>query len=418
MHPFTIAFLGALALAVGVRLWLARRQVASLRRHRDRVPEAFAGVIPPPVHRKAADYARARTRLSTVDTLLEAAVLLAWTLGGGLAAVDTFWRGLGLDPVATGVGVLATIVLVGGLVDLPLRAWRTFVTESRYGFNRTTPGLFAADQLRAAALLLALGAPLAAAVLWLMHAAGTLWWLYAWCVWLGFNLLLVWAWPAFIAPLFNRFRPLEDQRLRARIDALLDRCGFASDGVFVIDGSRRSGHGNAYFSGLGRNKRIVFFDTLLDQLRPDELEAVLAHELGHFRHRHVARNVAVMGAASLAGLALLAWLAGQPWFYAALGVTQPSVHAALALFVLVLPVFTFFLQPLFAHLSRRHELEADAFAAAQCPVDDLVSALVGLYRENASTLTPDPLWSAFYDSHPPAVERIAHLRRLGATGGV
>ncbi|MDZ7749502.1 MAG: M48 family metallopeptidase [Halofilum sp. (in: g-proteobacteria)] len=412
MHPWTLTFLGALATAVALRLWLARRQVRAVRAHRDRVPDAFADVITPPVHRKAADYAVARTRLSAVDTVLEAAVLLAWTLGGGLAAADAFWRGLGQGPLVTGVGVLVTIVLVGGLVDLPLRAWRTFVIESRYGFNRTTPGLFALDQLKAAALLLVLGGPLAAVILWLMQAAGPLWWLHAWAIWLGFNLLMVWAWPTFIAPLFNRFEPLDDERLRGRIDALLERCGFASNGVFVIDGSRRSGHGNAYFSGIGHNKRIVFFDTLLQQLEPAELEAVLAHELGHFKRRHVARNVAVMALASLAGLALLAWLAGQPWFYSALGVAEPSAHAALALFLLVLPVFTFFLQPLFAQLSRRHELEADAFAARQCPADDLVSALVSLYRENASTLTRDPLWSAFYDSHPPASERIAHLRRL------
>ena len=414
MHPFTLVFLAALAAAVGLRLWLARRQVASVRRHREHVPEAFAGVIAPAVHRKAADYAVARTRLSAVDTLVEAGLLHAWTLGGGPRAVDAFWAGLGLGPVATGVGVLVTIVLVGGLVDLPLRAWRTFVIEQRYGFNRTTPALFAADQLKSAALLLALGAPLAAIILWLMREAGAAWWLYAWAIWLGFNLVMVWAWPAFIAPLFNRFSPLEDEGLRARIDALLARCGFATDGVFVIDGSRRSGHGNAYFSGLGRSKRIVFFDTLLEQLAPAEVEAVLAHELGHFKRRHIARNVALMAAASLAGLALLAWLMERTWFYTALGAGEPSIHAALALFMLVLPVFTFFLQPLFARLSRRHEFEADAFAADQCPADDLVSALVNLYRENASTLTPDPLWSAFYDSHPPAAERIAHLRRLGA----
>ncbi len=247
-----------------------------------------------------------------------------------------------------------------------------------------------------------------------MHAAGDGWWLYAWAVWLGFNLLMVWAWPAFIAPIFNRFTPLEDDALRRRIDALLARCGFSSNGVFVIDGSRRSAHGNAYFSGFGRNKRIVFFDTLLDQLRPEEIEAVLAHELGHFKRRHIAKNVAVMAVASLAGLALLAWLMGRAWFYTALGVPEPSIHAALALFMLVLPVFTFFLQPLFAQLSRRHEFEADAFAASQCPADRLISALVNLYRENATTLTPDPIWSAFYDSHPPAAERIEHLRRCEA----
>lgn len=412
MHPFTLVFLAALAAALALRLWLARRQIATVRAHRDRVPVSFTDVIAPEVHRKAADYAVARTDLGRIETLVEALVLLAWTLGGGLAAVDTAWRALGLAPVITGVGVLVTIVLIGAVIDLPFRIWRTFVIEQRFGFNRTGPGLFVVDQVKGALLLLALGGPLAAMILWLMHTAGERWWLYAWTVWLGFNLLMVWAWPAFIAPLFNRFSPLDDEDLRARIEALLERCGFGSRGVYVVDGSRRSGHGNAYFSGLGRNKRIVFFDTLLEQLGPEEVEAVLAHELGHFKRRHIAKNVALMAVASLLGLALLAWLMERPWFYAALGVPEPSIHAALALFMLVLPVFTFFLQPAFARLSRRHEFEADAFAAAHCPADDLVSALVNLYRENASTLTPDPLWSAFYDSHPPAAERIDHLRRL------
>ncbi len=414
MHPLTLIFLIALAASLALRLWLARRQIDSVSRHRDVVPEAFAQVISPDAHRKAADYTVARTRLSTIDIGVEALVLLAWTLGGGLAWVDRAWRALEWPPVVTGVGVLITIVAVGALIDLPFRLWRTFRIEQEYGFNRTTPALFVTDQAKGAALLLLLGAPLAAVVLWLMHAAGDLWWLYAWAVWLGFNLLMVWAWPAFIAPIFNRFTPLEDESLRQRIDALLARCGFSSQGVFVIDGSRRSAHGNAYFSGFGRNKRIVFFDTLLDQLRPEEIEAVLAHELGHFKRRHIAKNVAVMAIASLAGLALLAWLMERSWFYTALGVSEPSIHAALALFMLVLPVFTFFLQPLFARLSRRHEFEADAFAAHQCPAERLISALVNLYRENANTLTPDPLWSAFYDSHPPASERIAHLRRCEA----
>jgi len=414
MHPLTWLFLVALAVSLALRLWLARRQVETVRRHRSEVPSAFAGSISPEAHRKAADYTVARTRLWALDVVVEAAVLLAWTLGGGLAWVDRTWRALDWPPVATGVGVLLTIVAVGALIDLPFRLWRTFRVEQRFGFNRTSPGLFLVDQLKGAGLLVVLGGPLAAVILWLMHAAGDAWWLYAWAVWLGFNLLMVWAWPAFIAPIFNRFTPLEDEALRTRIDALLARCGFSSNGVFVIDGSRRSAHGNAYFSGFGRNKRIVFFDTLLDQLRPEEIEAVLAHELGHFKRRHIAKNVTVMAAASLGGLALLAWLMGKTWFYTALGVPEPSIHGALALFMLVLPVFTFFLQPLFARLSRRHEFEADAFAAHQCPAERLISALVNLYRENASTLTPDPLWSAFYDSHPPAAERIAHLRRCEA----
>lgn len=411
MHALTALFVVAVVASTGLRLWLARRQIDSVRRHREHVPEAFADAITPETHRYAADYSVARTRLGIVDTALEAIVLLGWTLGGGLAAVDQAWRALELPPLVTGIGVLATVVLVGALIDLPLRVWRTFGIEARFGFNRTTPGLFIADQLRTAGLLLVLGIPLAAVILWLMQVAGSGWWLYAWAVWLGFNLLMVWAWPAFIAPLFNRFTPLEDTGLRTRIEGLLERCGFTSNGVYVIDGSRRSGHGNAYFSGLGRNKRIVFFDTLLEQLDADEVEAVLAHELGHFRHHHIAKNIALMALASLGGLALLAWLMEQHWFYTALGVPTPSIHAALALFMLVLPVFTFFLQPVFAWLSRRHEFEADAFAATQCRADHLVAALVDLYRENANTLTPDPIWSAFHDSHPPAAQRIAHLRR-------
>lgn len=412
MPAFTLFFVTALAAWLGLRVWLNRRQIASVRANREHIPEAFRHRITPEQHRRAADYTVARTRLRGRETLIEAAVLLVWTLGGGLAALDRAWQSLGWSPLVTGIGVLASVVVISGLVDLPFRIWRIFGVEQRFGFNHTTPALFAADEAKSALLLLILGVPLAAVILSLMQAAGPFWWLHAWGVWLGFNLLLIWAWPAFIAPLFNRFTPLSDPTLRQRIEGLLERCGFTSSGVFVIDGSRRSGHGNAYFSGFGRNKRIVFFDTLLEQLRPDELEAVLAHELGHFRRRHIGKRIAVMAAASLAGLAALAWLMGQRWFYTGLGVPQPSTHMALALFMLVLPIAGFFIQPLMARLSRRHEFEADAFAAAQCPADDLISALVNLYRENAATLTPDPLWSAVYDSHPAAAERIAHLERL------
>ncbi|MEX0606620.1 MAG: M48 family metallopeptidase, partial [Halofilum sp. (in: g-proteobacteria)] len=379
MHPLTLTFLTALTAALAIRLWLARRQIHRVRAHRERVPKAFRERIDPDMHRKAADYTVARTRLGQVEHLVEAALLLAWTLGGGLAAVDAAWRALELSPLVTGIGVLVTVVAVSGLIDLPFRAWRVFGVEQRFGFNRRGPALFAADEAKSALLLLALGIPLAAIILALMSAAaGSTWWIYAWIAWLAFNLLLIWAWPAFIAPLFNRFTPLADPALRGRIDALLVRCGFSSNGVYVIDGSRRSGHGNAYFSGFGQNKRIVFFDTLLEQLRPDEIEAVLAHELGHFRHRHIAKRLLTMAGASLAGLAGLAVLMEQPWFYTALGVPTPSVHTALALFMLVLPVFTFFLQPLVAGLSRRHEFEADAFAASQCPPEHLISALFNL----------------------------------------
>lgn len=415
MHPFTLIFLAALVTGLLLRLWLAQRQIACVTAHRDRVPDAFADVISPDVHRRAADYAIERTRLGRLEMPVEAGILLAWTLGGGLAAVDTTWRALELGPLVAGVGVLLTVVAVGALIDLPFRIWRTFVIESRFGFNRTTPALFATDQMRAVILLLALGVPLAAVVLWLMQTAGGWWWFWVWTVWLAFNLFIVWAWPAFIAPWFNRFTPLNDPDMRGRIDQLLARCGFASKGVFIMDGSRRSGHGNAYFTGVGRSKRIVLFDTLLEQLDPAEVEAVLAHELGHFRHRHIAKGIALIAAASLAALAMFGWLAEQPWFYHALGVTSPSAHVALALLLLVLPVFSFFVQPLFAHVSRRHEFEADAFAATQASARDLASALIGLYRENASTLIPDPLHSAFYDSHPPAVQRIEALRRAATS---
>lgn len=416
MHAATLVFLTALTAALGARLWLAQRQIRRVAANRQHVPAPFSDRVDPTVHRKAADYTLARTRLGQVEYLVEALLLLAWTLGGALAAVDAAWRALELPPLVTGIGVLVSVVAISALIDLPFRLWRVFGVEQHFGFNRRSPALFAADEAKSAVLLLALGVPLAAIILTLMMAAGSAWWLHAWLVWLAFNLLMIWAWPAFIAPLFNRFTPLDDPTLRGRIEALLARCGFRSDGVYVVDGSRRSGHGNAYFSGLGRNKRIVFFDTLLAQLRPDELEAVLAHELGHFRHRHIGKRALVMAGASLIGLALLAVLMEQPWFYTALGVPTPSVHAALALFMLVLPVFTFFLQPLVAGLSRRHEFEADAFAARQCPPEHLISALLNLYRENAHTVTPDPLWSKVYDSHPAAPERIAHLDRFRTAG--
>lgn len=410
MNSFTLVFVALLAASLGLRLWLGRRHLQHIQAHRDRVPEAFRERIGLAQHQKAADYTSAKVRFARWDLVAEAAVLLLWTLGGGLALLDGAWRSLGLSPVLTGTGVLTSVFVVAALVDLPFDYYRTFVIEERFGFNRTRRGLFLSDHLKQLALLVALGAPLAAAVLWTLHHAGDLWWLYAWAIWLGFSLLLVWAYPVFIAPLFNRFQALDEGEVRRRVEGLLERNGLASDGIFVMDGSRRSGHGNAYFTGFGRSKRIVFFDTLLERLGADEVEAVLAHEVGHFKRRHIAKRLVLMALMSLAGLALLGWLMGQGWFYAGLGVAEPSGHAALALFVLVLPVFTFFLQPLGSWLSRRHEYEADDFAAAQSDPLVLVRALVKLYQENAATLTPDPLYSAFYDSHPPAPLRVAHLR--------
>ncbi len=409
MNTLSVVFLAALLLATTVQLWLARRHVVRVAAHRDQVPEAFRERIPIAAHRRAADYTAARTRMGMAEAVFGAVVLLAWTLGGGLALLDDAWRGTGLGPVALGTGFLLSIFLIQGALELPFTLWRTFTIEQRFGFNRTGPGLFASDLFKQILLLLLIGAPLAAVVVWLMRETGPLWWLYVWGVWMGFSLLMLWAYPAVIAPLFNKFIPLEDETLTRRIERLLDRSGFTASGIYVMDGSRRSAHGNAYFTGIGRNKRIVFFDTLLETLKPEEIEAVLAHELGHFRRRHVAKRVATLAGLTLAGLAVLGLLTQQPWFYVGLGASTPSVHMALALFLLVSPVFTFFLQPVMAGLMRRHEFEADAYAAEVSGAGHLIQALVKLYRDNASTLTPDPLFSAFHDSHPPAPVRVAHL---------
>jgi STE24 endopeptidase len=414
MHWLTAAYLAALGAGTLLRLWLGSRQIASARAHRECIPEPFAGAVSCAEHRKAADYTVAKVRLGALDALIDAGVALALTLGGGIAAIDALWRGTGWGEPWLGAAVVATVLAGTSLAGLPLSLWRTFRTETAFGFNRTTPSLYILDRLKGLAVALVLGGPLLLAVLWLMARAGRPWWVYAWLVWVGVSLFLAWAWPAFIAPLFNRFSPLGDASLKARIEALLVRCGFASKGVFVVDSSRRTAHGNAYFTGVGRHKRIVFFDTLLDRLAAPEIEAVLAHELGHFHLRHVRQRLLFSAAASLAGLALLAWLAAQPWFYSALGVPVPSVHAALLLYMLVTPAFLFFVTPVAALWSRRHELAADRFAAEHASAADLAAALVKLYRDNATTLTPDAIVSAFYDSHPPALTRIARLKALAA----
>lgn len=410
MNSFSLVFLALLCISLTTQLWLAHRHERHVARHRAAVPAAFADKIPLGAHQKAADYTQAKVRFGRIDGLIGAALLVAWTLGGGLDLLDQAWRSFGLSPLVTGTAFILSMFLLMGLLELPASLYQTFVLEARFGFNKTTPATFVVDLAKQALLVFALGAPLAAAVLWLMQQAGTLWWLYVWLLWVGFGLLMIWAYPALIAPLFNKFRPLEEGQVQARINALLKRTGFTSRGIFVMDGSRRTAHGNAYFTGLGRNKRIVFFDNLLKTLVVDEIEAVLAHELGHYKRRHVVKRMLLGFAMSLAGLALLGWLSGQQWFYQGLGVQQPSTHAALMLFLMVAPVFTFFVQPLMAWGSRRHEYEADDFAAEQADAKAMVSALVKLYEENASTLTPDPLYSAFYDSHPPAALRIAHLQ--------
>lgn len=413
MHPFTAVFLLALAAMVGTRLWLARRQAAHVLAHRDRVPAEFAETITLTSHRKAADYTVAKTRVGMVETVFGALVLLAFTLGGGLQALWDLAAGLApAGGYVHGIAFIVGVAVVSGLLDLPFTLYRTFVVEARFGFNRMTPALFLADLAKQTAVGAALGIPLLAAVLWLMDRMGTWWWIHVWLTWVGFNLLVLVLYPTVIAPLFNRFSPLEDDALRGRIESLLAKCGFRSKGLFVMDGSRRSSHGNAYFTGLGAAKRIVFFDTLLARLQPAEVEAVLAHELGHFRRRHVLKRIVWLFLASLGFLAALGYLIAQPWFYAALGVTSQGTAMALALFFMVVPVFTFLLHPLGSLYSRRHEYEADAYAAEHASAADLVRALVKLYQDNAATLTPDPLHSAFYDSHPPASLRVARLQAL------
>ena len=408
---FSTLFLVALGVGLLCRLGLARRQAAHVAAHRGAVPAAFAATISLDAHQKAADYTVARVRLGMVDVLLSAALLLALTLGGGLQALhDLCARFAEPGGIAHGVAFVSAVGVVSWLVELPLGLYRSFGLEARFGFNRLTPGLFVADTVKGVVLAAVIGLPLIAFVLWLMEAMGGLWWAYVWAFWLGFNLLVMLVYPTFIAPLFNKFQPLADGPLKARIEALLGRCGFRLSGLFVMDGSKRSAHGNAYFTGFGASKRIVFFDTLLAKLEPAEVEAVLAHELGHYHHHHLWKRLAVIGAGSLAFFALLGHLAGQAWFFEGLGLAQPGTAATLVLFALVLPVFTFPLTPLMSRWSRRHEFEADAYAARQAPAAALVSALVKLYRDNASTLTPDPLYSSIYDSHPPAAIRIARLQ--------
>jgi len=411
MNAFTAVFLAALAAATATRLWLAMRQVRHVRAHRGAVPDTFAGAIPLASHQKAADYSVAKVRLGIADVAVGAAALLALTLGGVLQGIADALAGA-LDPAGLwhGVALIVAVMLVLSAVELPLSVYRTFVVEERFGFNRMTPALFVVDLLKNTAVGAALGIPLLVLVLWLMERMGERWWLWVWVAWMAFNLLVLLVYPTFIAPLFNKFTPLDDPAVARRIEALLARCGFRASGLYVMDGSKRSAHGNAYFTGFGAAKRIVLFDTLLARLAPTEVEAVLAHELGHFKRHHVWKRVAVLFAASLGLLWALGQLAVQPWFYEGLNVTTRSTAMALLLFFLVLPSFTFFLQPLGSLVSRRHEYEADAYAASHAGAQDLVQALVKLYQDNAATLTPDPLHSAFYDSHPPAAARIARLR--------
>lgn len=419
-HLTTLVFAGLLLAGLALRLWLATRQIRHVAQHRGAVPTAFAHRIPLAAHQKAADYTIVKARFGLLEMALATAVVLGWTLLGGLDALNQAllsWLGGGM---LQQLALLACFVLIGGAIDLPVALYQTFVIEQRFGFNQMTPRLWLADLLKSTLLGAVIGLPIAALILWLMGAAGPLWWLWAWGTWMGFNLLLMVVFPLFIAPLFNKFQPLEDESLKARVTALMQRCGFAAKGLFVMDGSRRSAHANAYFTGVGKAKRVVFYDTLLKQLSPGEVEAVLAHELGHFKHKHITRRLVGMFAISLAGFALLGWLSTRAWFYTGLGVqpnlmlpgvpgAAPNDALALLLFLLAAPVFTLFVTPVLAQLSRRHEFQADAYAAAQSSGGDLASALLKLYEDNASTLTPDPVFAKFYYSHPPATERLARL---------
>ncbi len=416
-----MAFLAAIAASLGVRLWLAARQIGHVRAHRSSVPAAFAPRVDLAAHRKAADYTVARQRVAIVHAIVDAALLVALTLGGGLAAMVVATGSLPGGPIVRDLALFGLLGATLGAASLPFTWWHTFRVEERFGFNRITMRLWLTDLAKAIGVALVLGVPLLAVLLWIMHGTGAWWWLAAWFAWIGFQLLVLVLYPTVIAPVFNRFTPMADTPLRDRVEALLARCGFRSAGLFVMDGSRRSGHGNAYFTGLGRAKRIVFFDTLLARLDADEIEAVLAHELGHFTLRHVTKRIAWSAALALAFLVLLAWLAQAPWFHVGLGIPPALVPAALArpgvalaLFLLALPPFTFLLEPVVAAYSRRHEFEADAFALRHTGAEALATALVKLYEDNAATLTPDPVHSAFYDSHPPAIERIERLRTLAA----
>jgi STE24 endopeptidase len=413
----TLLFAAALMASLLVKFWLATRQMRHVAAHRDVVPAAFAQTITLAAHQKAADYTLAKGRFGLLTTAFGAAVLLGWTLLGGLDALNVTVRDA-IEPrfgaMAYQLALLAAFTLIGGLLDLPFELYSTFRIEQQFGFNRMTWRLYVADMLKGAVVGALIGLPIAALILWLMGATGSLWWLWAWGAWMVFNLAILVLYPTVIAPLFNKFQPLADESLKARVQTLMQRCGFQAKGLFVMDGSKRSAHANAYFTGMGAAKRVVFFDTLLSKLTPGEVEAVLAHELGHFKHKHVTKRIVSMFAMSLAGFALLGWLSNQAWFYTALG-AQPSLAApndalALLLFLMVVPMFGFFVSPLFAQLSRKHEFQADAYACAQSSGQDLAAALLKLHEDNASTLTPDPLYVRFYYSHPAALERLAAIQ--------
>ena len=409
-HTLTFIFVGLLAFSSMIRFWLGSRQISHVQHHRDQVPDAFVKNIALDAHQKAADYSSAKTKLGLAEMVVQALLLLVFTIGGGLQWLDSFWTAIIPNhEMLRGAVVICSALFVSSLIDLPFDYYKTFVVDEQFGFNKMTPQMFFTDLIKHSVVGILLGAPILFAALWLMQSAGQYWWLYLWVVWTVFNILMLAVYPTFIAPLFNQFTPLADESLKARIETLLEKCGFKSQGLFVMDGSTRTSHGNAYFTGFGSSKRVVFFDTLLTRLNTEEIEAVLAHELGHFKHQHVIKRIAMIFFMSFVGLALLGWLIDQSWFFQGLGVTTENTYMGLLLFILVSPVFLFMIRPIMANYSRKNEFEADDYAAKNASARHLVEALVKLYRDNASTLTPDPLHSAFYDSHPPASIRISKL---------
>jgi len=409
MNTFTTIFLVFLVISYAIQFWLSTRQKSFVSSHREAVPDAFKNTVALDAHQKAADYTIEKEKLGDIDSIISIIFLLLLTLGGGISLAFNLWSSFELSPMLTDLGAVATIVLFMTLVEIPTSLYQTFVIEEKYGFNKSTLGQFFKDQGMSLALVITIGMPILALILWVMDSIGSLWWLAAWAILISMSLLMSWLFPTVIAPLFNKFTPMEDGSLKDRIQSLLSRCGFNSNGIFIMDGSKRSGHGNAYFTGLGNNKRIVFFDTLVDSLDEEELEAVLAHELGHFKCKHVIKMLVASSVMTLASFAILGWLITQDWFFSGLGVDTHSNAAALLLFTLVSPVFTIFMQPISAYFQRKFEFEADDFASNNAKASKMISGLVKLYEENASTLTPDPLYSAFHYSHPPAAIRIAHL---------
>ena len=417
---WTLVFSAALVLGLLLKLYLSSRQIRHVARHRDTVPPAFAATISLASHQKAADYTLTKARFGLLELAFGSAVLLGWTLLGGLDSLNQALANSALaqwGPLATQMALVAGFGLISGALDLPFTLYSTFRIEERFGFNKMSLQLWLADLFKSTLVGMVIGLPIVALILWLMDSAGPLWWLWAWAAWMGFNLLVLVLYPTVIAPIFNKFKPLEDDSLKARVTALMQRCGFAAKGLYVMDGSKRSAHANAYFTGFGAAKRVVFYDTLLKQLSPAEVDAVLAHELGHFKHKHIIQRIVMLFAMSLAGFALIGYLSQQIWFYTGLGVRPnlgaPNDALALLLFMLAIPLFSFFISPLMAQLSRQHEFQADAYAALQTDGRDLASALLKLYQDNASTLTPDPVFVKFYYSHPPASERLA---RMGVAG--